>query len=61
MRNWFVCVATAVAASLLVGTVQAQLLYSFEANVPPNGPDGFFGLGATVTQDVIGATDGLSR
>jgi hypothetical protein len=35
--------------------------YSFEAiassGANPPGPDGFFGLGATVTQDVIGATD----
>jgi hypothetical protein len=35
--------------------------YSFEVIAPsganPPGPDGFFGLGATVTQDVIGATD----
>jgi len=35
--------------------------YSFETIVPsganPPGPDGFFGLGATVSQDTIGATD----
>jgi hypothetical protein len=35
--------------------------YSFEVIAPsggnPPGPDGFFGLGATVSQDVIGATD----
>jgi hypothetical protein len=42
-----------------VGNAQV-LLYSFEANIPPNGPDGFFGLGATVTQDTIGATNGVS-
>jgi hypothetical protein len=30
-------------------------VYSFE-DLLPAGPDGFFGLGATVTQDTIGAT-----
>jgi len=37
----------------------AQPDYSFETILPgggPPGPDGFFGLGATVTQDMIGAT-----
>jgi hypothetical protein len=33
------------------------LAYSFETVVPPNGPDGFFGLGATVSQEpTIGVT-----
>jgi hypothetical protein len=34
---------------------QAEPVYSFE-DLLPAGPDGFFGLGATVTQDTIGAT-----
>jgi hypothetical protein len=45
---------------LYPAAVQAQgtLAYSFESNVPPNGPDGFFGLGATVSQEpIIGVTD----
>jgi PEP-CTERM motif len=34
-----------------------SLAYSFETVVPPNGPDGFFGLGATVSQEpTIGVT-----
>jgi hypothetical protein len=40
------------------------LLYSFEDIVAsggnPPGPDGFFGLGATVSQDTIGATLGTN-
>lgn len=56
MRNWFVCIAL-VAMLLFAGTAQAQPpVYSFEVVVNPFGPDGFFGLGATVTQDTIGAT-----
>jgi hypothetical protein len=48
----------------LVATAQPAsaatiLLYSFEAIVGP-GPDGFFGLGATVSQDTIGATLGTN-
>jgi hypothetical protein len=40
------------------GLAHAQVpAYSFEAIVPPNGPDGFFGLGATVSQEpTIGVT-----
>ncbi len=58
MRNGLFCIATAVAMLSSGGAVLAAetLAYSFETLVPPNGPDGFFGLGATVTQDTIGAT-----
>jgi len=52
------------AAALAVGVMFAAtaanadtLLYSYETT-NPFGPDGFFGLGATVTQDTIGATQG---
>jgi hypothetical protein len=41
------------AGPLLAATT---LAYSFENVLAPNGPDGFFGLGATVTQDTIGDT-----
>lgn len=48
-------------AVLLCGTsaLQASQAYSFEtlAGAPP-GPDGFFGLSAAVSQDVLGVTDG---
>jgi hypothetical protein len=61
MRNWFVCVATAVA--ILVGVDAARgegvLAYSFEA--PPVNPDGFGpnGGGVTVAQEgTIGVTHG---
>jgi len=56
MRSCLLCVATLVAASW-AGAVHAQLpVYSFETPLPA-GPDGFFGLGATVTQEpVIGVT-----
>ncbi|HEX4413943.1 MAG TPA: PEP-CTERM sorting domain-containing protein [Lacipirellulaceae bacterium] len=59
MRNAFVAVAMA-AILLSAATAKAQLVYSFEA--PPVNPDGFGpnGGGVTVTQDTIGATDGLS-
>jgi hypothetical protein len=51
-----VCLATVVAILLSAGTVQAQPVYSFESIAGP-GPDGFFGLGATVTQEpTIGVT-----
>jgi hypothetical protein len=59
MRNGLVCLATAAAILCCAGAARAVdvLGYSFETLVPPsNGPDGFFGLGATVTQDTIGAT-----
>jgi hypothetical protein len=59
MRKWFVCVAAMIATMSFAGAVQAVPEYSFETILPgggPPGPDGFFGLGATVTQDTIGAT-----
>jgi len=62
MRNCLVCVATMVAILLSAGAVQAQVpAYSFEVIVAgganPPGPDGFFGLGATVSQEpTIGVT-----
>jgi hypothetical protein len=59
MRNRLVCFATIVAIVFSAAAVFAAD-YSFEVVVPgggPPGPDGFFGLGATVTQDTIGATD----
>jgi hypothetical protein len=63
MRNRFVCIATVVAVLGSAGAVLAQPEYSFEVILPgggPPGPDGFFGLGAAVTQDTIGATHLLS-
>src|SRR6185312_6498461 len=59
MRKAFVAVAM-VAALSFAATAKAQLVYSFEA--PPVNPDGFGpnGGGVTVTQDTIGATNGLS-
>ena len=62
MRNRLVCVATMVAIVFSAAVVFAAD-YSFEVIAPgggPPGPDGFFGLGATVTQDTIGATDLLN-
>lgn len=48
----------ALAAILCIGrTANASPAYSFE-NMVSGGPDGFFGLGATVSQDTIGVTDG---
>jgi hypothetical protein len=66
MRNRLVCIATTVAILCCAAGAHAQvsLAYSFETIVPtgqgapPTGPDGFFGAGATVTQDTIGATHG---
>jgi hypothetical protein len=68
MRNRLVvCVAMAVAILVSADTAaraDATLAYSFETIVPtgqgapPTGPDGFFGAGATVSQDTIGATHG---
>jgi hypothetical protein len=56
MRRIFVYVATAVVMWLSTGAAQAQLIYSYE-NVTAAGPDGFFGVGATVTQEpTIGVT-----
>jgi hypothetical protein len=58
MRNWFVCIAMAVAVLVTGGTARADatLAYSYEVLDGLGRPDGFFGLGATVTQDTIGAT-----
>ena len=60
MRNALVCIATMVAIVFSAAAVFAAD-YSFEVIAPsganPPGPDGFFGLGATVSQDTIGATD----
>jgi PEP-CTERM motif len=63
MRNWLVCIATGIAILVGAGAARAveTLAYTFEDLVPdghgnPLAPDGFFGLGATVTQDTIGAT-----
>lgn len=58
MRKAPLCIAIALA--LVAGATQlhAVPVYSFEVIVAPNGPDGFFGLGATVSQDTIGATHG---
>lgn len=57
MRNGLVCVALAAAMLCFAGAARAVdvLAYTYEI-VTPAGPDGFFGLGATVTQDTIGAT-----
>jgi len=59
MRKSFVAIAM-VAVLLSAATVKAQLVYSFEA--PPVNPDGFGpnGGGVTISQDTIGATNGLS-
>ena len=55
--------AAAFVATLGIGnSAEAIPAYSFETILPgggPPGPDGFFGLGAAVTQDTIGATNGL--
>ncbi len=53
MRNGFVYIAISIAIMSSAGTALAQV-YSFES--PAVMPDGFFGLGATVTRDTIGAT-----
>jgi PEP-CTERM motif len=59
MRMHLVCIATAFAILFVAGAVEAQPpVYSFEDIVGP-GPDGFFGLGAAVSQDTIGATEGM--
>jgi hypothetical protein len=65
MRKLRVCLLAAAAlAAILSNAERADALpaYSFETILPgggPPGPDGFFGLGAAVTQDTIGATNGL--
>ena len=54
--------AIAAAALLSAGVAHAQApVYSFETIVAPNGPDGFFGVGATVSQAAIGVTHGRVR
>ena len=57
MRLGFICIVAAVSLGWCATAAHAQvsLAYSFET-VTPAGPDGFFGLGATVSQDTIGAT-----
>jgi len=57
MRNLLVCIATMAAILMFAGWAQAQpTAYSFETPLPA-GPDGFFGLGATVSQEpTIGVT-----
>ena len=58
MKNGLMCVAIAAVTLVCAGAVQAQgtLAYSFETPLPA-GPDGFFGLGATVSQEpTIGVT-----
>lgn len=56
MKSFLACLATAVALSVSASSVHASPVYSFET-VLPAGPDGFFGLGATVTQEpTIGVT-----
>jgi PEP-CTERM motif len=58
MRKYLLCIAAIVAIVGCTAAVQAasSLAYSFES--PEVMPDGFFGLGATTTQDTIGATVG---
>lgn len=57
MRRFLACIAIAAAISLSAPGVNAAPVYSFETIVPPNGPDGFFGLGLTVSQEpTIGVT-----
>jgi hypothetical protein len=66
MKKVLICVAMAAAMLVFASGAQAQvsLAYSFETIVPTGqlapltGPDGFFGAGATVSQDTIGATHG---
>lgn len=49
--------AALLAATVAAGVAHAQApVYSFEVADIFGRPDGFFGLGATVTQDTIGAT-----
>ena len=58
MRNRSACVASIIAILVTAGLAQAQPDYSFE-DLLAAGPDGFFGLGATVSQEpTIGVTDG---
>ena len=58
MRSTLLVLATLVAIACCATSALAQsLLYSFE-DVNGAGPDGFFGLGATVSQSATGATLG---
>src|SRR5262245_18077317 len=63
MKRALTVVAAAAALSIAASASHAveSLAYSFEviaaSGANPPGPDGFFGLGATVSQDTIGATD----
>jgi hypothetical protein len=60
MKHPLFAIAAAISVALSASAAHAQLpAYSFEVIAPgggPPGPDGFFGLGAAVTQDTIGAT-----
>ena len=60
MKHRLFAIAAAISVALSASAAHAQLpAYSFEVIAPgggPPGPDGFFGLGAAVTQDTIGAT-----
>jgi hypothetical protein len=59
MKRRLLNVTAILAATLAAGVAHAQVPeYSFEVNDILGRPDTFFGLGATVTQDVIGATHG---
>lgn len=64
MRKLKVCLLAlaALSAMLCVGnSANASQAYSFEVILPgggPPGPDGFFGLGAAVSQSTTGVTDG---
>ena len=56
MKSFLACFLTAVAISVSANAVHASPVFSFETLLPA-GPDGFFGLGATVTQEpTIGVT-----
>lgn len=56
MKSFLACLATAVAISVSASAVHASPVFSFETSLPA-GPDGFFGLGATVSQEpTIGVT-----
>lgn len=54
MRRRLLSFATLLGIACCASAANAQLVYSFE----DNAIDGFFGLGATVSQDTIGATVG---
>src|SRR5687767_1675112 len=58
MRKILLSVMAVAMTAWSAGLAHAQVpAYSFETIVPPNGPDGFFGLGATVSQEpTIGVT-----